>query len=141
MPRLKKESKPSFVFDTYVLLTLLYEESNHQSVVDYLTKAASEEIILLFNEVNLGEMYYRVWKDQGKEIAEKALLTTSQLPLQYVSIDRTFILAAASWKAQYPISYADAFALHTAFMFHCPLITNDREFDKVKGIEIMKPGK
>ena len=140
MPKLKKKSKPSFVFDTYVLLALLYKETPYQSVVDYLTQAAAHEITLLFNEINVGELYYRVWKDQGKEMAEKALLIISQLPLTYVAIDRAFILAAATWKAQYPISYADAFAAQTAYMFKCPLITNDPEFDAVSGIKIIKLG-
>lgn len=128
------------VLDTFALISLLYEEPGYETLLPYFTQAQDGKLTLLLNEVNLGELYYRIWKDQGKETAEKGLTTVTQLPLTLVAVDQEFILSAASWKAQYPISYADAFVVETAYRHECPLMTGDPEFETVKGIEILRMG-
>lgn len=137
MPK-SKEGNKLFVFDTSALFTLFYEESDHVKVASYLQKALKKEVTLLFNEISIGEIYYRTWKDKNKEAADVALSTLFQLPLNFVPVDRAFILASATWKAKYPISYADAFVVETAYRNKCPVITGDPEFETIDEIELVK---
>jgi ribonuclease VapC len=44
------------------------------------------------------------------------------------------ILAAAQIKAQYPISYADAFAVALAQELNAAIVTGDSEFKQVESI-------
>ena len=141
MPKLTTKNNPTFVLDTFALLAVLYEENDFAEVVSYLDHATQKKSRLLFNEINLGELYYRVWKDQGKEAAEKAYLHVSQLPLEFITVNRAFILAASTWKAQYRISYADAFVVETAQRNNCAILTGDPEFDTIPMLKIIRLGK
>lgn len=125
------------VLDTFALISLLYEEPGYETLLPYLTRAQAGKLTLLLNEINLGELYYRIWKDQDKETAEIGLTTVTQLPLNYVAVDQEFILSAASWKAQYPISYADAFVVETAHRYNCPLVSGDPEFTSIPDHKII----
>lgn len=140
MPKLPKTNKQVLVLDTFALLCLFYKQTGYTSVENYLNQAKQNKIILLFNEVNLGEIYYRIWKNQGQDFAQKTLTLIHRLPIEIVSVDREFILAAASWKAQYKISYADSFVVETAFRKKCPILTGDPEFDTVAGLKIIRLG-
>ena len=47
-------------------------------------------------------------------------------------IPNTLIFQAAEYKAQYPLSYADCFALSSAIEHKAVLVTGDPEFKKVE---------
>ena len=44
--------------------------------------------------------------------------------------DFELVLAAARIKAQFPVSYADCFALATAIRYEAPIVTGDPEFKR-----------
>ncbi|MFH2074539.1 MAG: PIN domain-containing protein, partial [Pseudomonadota bacterium] len=50
------------------------------------------------------------------------------LPVGLVDATKERVLSAARVKAQYPVSYADAFVVATAIEFTATIITGDPEF-------------
>ena len=138
MPKSPAVNKKTVVFDTFVIMTLLFKEPGYEMVNTYLKNARSGKLHIFFNEISFGEAYYRTWENNGPEAARIALDHMSRLPLTLIPVDRAFILAAASWKGRYTISYADAFVVETAIRNKCPIITNDQEFDSVQEVQIVK---
>ncbi len=138
MPKSPAVNKKLLVFDTHALLTFYYNQSGYKIVQNHLKQAESNSLKIFFNEISLGELYYRVWKNQGQQDAQALLAQTYQLPLVYVPVDRQFILHAAAWKGRYAISYTDAFVVETAIQNKCPILTGDPEFKHVKEVEIVK---
>ena len=64
-------------------------------------------------------------------LAQQTLAVIEQLPLNYLEATRARVLAAAHLKANYPISYAAAFAVAAAQEFQATVVTGDPEFAKV----------
>lgn len=141
MKKLRAESRKNLVLDTYAVIGFFYGEEGFQQVQSVIDQATDTKITLLFNEISIGEFYYRIWKSHSRERAEQGLTYLTQLPLTYVPIDRAFILAASSWKGQYAISYADAFVVETAMRNSCSILTGDPEFDTIPHLEIIRLGR
>jgi uncharacterized protein len=86
------------------------------------------ELRLLVRDINVGEIYYNRWKEWGEARANEALADWPTLPIQVVHPTEADVLAAARVKAQYAISYADAFAVVLAVEFGGSVLTGDRDF-------------
>jgi ribonuclease VapC len=84
------------------------------------------------NEVNVGEVYYCLAKSHSTQRAEAFLLALPKLPIRFLSNSYDQVLAAARLKAQFPISYADAFAVASAQREKATLVTGDPEFRAVE---------
>jgi ribonuclease VapC len=82
--------------------------------------------------VNLGEVYYRVGKEEGLSAARRALESLAQYPIQIVDADRPMTLAAARIKALHAISFADCFAAALARDRSASVITGDKEFEELE---------
>ena len=78
--------------------------------------------------INLGEVYYNCWREWGEIRADAVLDVLRKHPLQIVHPTEPAVLAAARVKAQYPISYADAFAVVLAIEFDGTVLTGDSDF-------------
>ena len=61
--------------------------------------------------INWGEFYYIVRKRVGERKAEETLTLLEQLPVAIISVDDQLVKEAAEIKADYPVSYADAFCI------------------------------
>ncbi|MFQ5560700.1 MAG: type II toxin-antitoxin system VapC family toxin [Nitrospinota bacterium] len=125
------------VLDSYAVLAYFYEEQGSDSLKNLLNLAKQNKANVYFNEINLGEAYYRVWKDSGEVAGKEALQLCLGLPIEVVSVDREFIIKAAEIKAQNKVSYADAFCVATAKREKCPVVTGDPEFASVRDLEII----
>jgi ribonuclease VapC len=84
------------------------------------------------NEINVGEVFYIIAKARSLEKAEDFLHRLATLPIQPVSNTFPDVLEAARVKAQFPLSYADAFAVSTALRSQAIVITGDPEFHTVE---------
>jgi len=54
------------------------------------------------------------------------------LPLQFYPCDQVLALEAAKIKADYPMAYADAFAVAVALREHAAVVTGNPEFRQVE---------
>ena len=82
--------------------------------------------------INWGEFYYIVKRRVGKRKAEESLALLEQLPASVAAVDDALVKEAAEIKADYPVSYADAFCIATARRSEAEILTNDPEFKTVE---------
>ena len=124
--------KQKSLIDSFALLAYLKQESNYQKVEDLLS---SKETQLLMNDINIGETFYILARERGLDQAEyfiSAILPN--LPITKIGNTLTEVIDAAKIKAQYPISYADCFAVATAIREKAVVITGDPDFKHVEKI-------
>ena len=128
----------NYLFDAFPLLCWLQEEPGYELVDNLLTEAETGKSSISMHIINLGEVFYRTCRvssmKRGEDILEKIRL----LPIRILSISDEEVMAAAKIKAQYPISYADAFAVAKALQSGAIVVTGDPEYKKVsKIVEIL----
>jgi predicted nucleic acid-binding protein len=126
------KAKPRYVLDIFAVLAYLQKETGEAPVQSFLERAARAEASLLLCLVNLGEVAYIVERQRGHSAAEAALGLIQELPIAIITADRVLTLAAAHIKAQFPLSYADAFAAALAEQQQATLLTGDAEFHHVE---------
>jgi predicted nucleic acid-binding protein len=120
-----------------MLAWLQDEKPASDKVRSFLDVAESGEMKLMMNLINLGEVYYRLIRSKGEEVAKAFWRDFRGMPIQLLSVTRSLTLIAAGFKGRYPIAYADAFAAATAKVERCPLVTGDPELKALEGaIEI-----
>jgi ribonuclease VapC len=96
---------------------------------------SSKETHLLMNDVNIGETFYILAKERGLDQAEYFInVILPNLSITRIGNTFTEVIDAAKIKAQYPISYADCFAVATAIREKAAIITGDPDFKHVEKI-------
>ena len=81
--------------------------------------------------INLGEVYYVIHRAVSPAEADATVaLLRPMVTLDAATPDR--VMAAARIKAQYPLAYADAFAVATAVAHDAVLLTGDPEITQRK---------
>ena len=125
-------AKTPKVLDSFALLAFLNREPGFEKVRTLLRTAETASEPLLMNEINVGEVFYIIAKARSLEKAEDFLHRLATLPIQPVSNVFPDVLEAARVKAQFPLSYADAFAVSTALRLQAIVITGDPEFHTVE---------
>ena len=124
--------KRKSLIDSYALLAYLKQENNYRKVENLLS---SKETQPLMNDINIGETFYILARKRGLDKAEYFI--NAILPnLPIIKIGNAFaeVMQAANIKAQYPISYADCFAVATAIREKAVIITGDSDFKHVEKI-------
>ena len=85
------------------------------------------------NEINIGETFYILARERGMEKANYFLnIILPTLPIINIGNTLQDVIEAAKIKTKYPISYADCFAVATAYKEKATIITGDPEFKLVK---------
>ena len=126
--------KPRFVLDAWAILALLQREEPAASRVKQLMGEAERGAIELFvSFINLGEVYYCIGRARGDHEARSTLDAIRRLSLTVVPVTEESVLAAASFKMRYPISYADAFAVAASEELGATLVTGDPELKQLEG--------
>ena len=119
---------PAKVLDAWALMGWLQREDPVTARVRKMfQRAQSRRLDLAMSWINLGEVYYLLAKRHGGAHADQFLSDLPLMPFRGVVPDERTIIGAARWKSQFPISYADAFALETAKQAQAPLVTGDPE--------------
>lgn len=125
--------KPKNLLDSFALLSYLGREKGFEPVRDALSDAQRRECSLLMNEINVGETYYILFRKRGRQEAEYFLDSIlTGLPISVVPNVFGDVIAAARIKAEYPLSYADCFAVATARRENAAFLTGDPEFKCVE---------
>ncbi len=115
--------------DAWAVLAWLGDEPAAATVARMLEPGPAGSEPPVIAALNLGEVYYRLWRVRGQPLADR-LWTDSvegRAPWRVISPTTPRVLAAARVKARFPVSLADAFAMATSLEQHCPLATGDRE--------------
>ena len=126
------------VLDSFALVSFFHKEPGWEKVKEVLYRLSSASQKALLSIINWGEFYYIVRKRVGKHKAEETLALLEQLPVAILSVDDQLVKEAAEIKADYPVSYADAFCIATAQRSKAEILTNDPEFKSVQHLVTVK---
>ena len=122
----------SFVLDSFALIGFLENEKFASRVERLLKQARKGKTLVYLHALHLGEVYYITLREQSQNIADLAFARIKAFPVKYIDIIDDELLRKAAWlKANYPISYADAFAASLAIIHNSSLLTGDPEFKKL----------
>jgi predicted nucleic acid-binding protein len=122
-----------YVLDACALLALLRNEVGAVIVENLIDKAYAGILTVSIHKANLLEVYYDTIKVYGTKIAKKTIDEIKQLPITIIAeINDMLFMEAGRLKSMYKISFADTFALATASISNCELVTSDHhEFDVI----------
>lgn len=118
-----------FVLDTSALLAFRAREAGADQVEKILRDAKKGRDRALISFVSVTEFYYLMWQRLGASEALKAFLQFKMLPLQIVPSSEDLCLKAGEFKAQHPISLADAFVAATALQEKATIVHKDPDFE------------
>ncbi|MFC1496503.1 type II toxin-antitoxin system VapC family toxin [Candidatus Margulisiibacteriota bacterium] len=127
-----------YTLDSFALLSWFQDERGAKKVDSLIKKAENASIKLWLSIINLGEVYYIIYRERGVVQAEHSLSVVENLPIEIVSADKKLTLRAAEIKANYSLSYADAFSAALGIQTDSLVVTGDPEFNsllKLVGIE------
>lgn len=138
----KKESKksargyamaeqPVYILDSYAFMAYFQGEVAAQKVKEIFINAKKGKCKIYISVINLGEILYNIERDAGIEGAKYALSVIQDLPIELLPAETETVIAAAHIKANYPISYADAFVVGAAQKINGVIMTGDPEFEEV----------
>ena len=123
---------PGFLFDSYALLAFFQGEKGAEVVLKFLKKTNKNGIEPLICVINLGEILYLTKRRFGDAKKIEILGRIHQLSFNIIPAANDLIFEAAEIKADYPISYADSFAVACARDQSAEIITGDPDFKKVE---------
>ena len=120
-----------YLFDSHALLAFFQEEKGTEVVAKILRKTLKQRLDRLICVINLGEIIYMTKRRFGDNKKVEILGRVHQLGFKILPAPEALVYKAAELKADYPISYADCFALACALEQSAILVTGDPEFKKV----------
>ena len=112
------------LLDTSALLTLRDDEPGAARVEEALEQPGRCHACFLSRM----EVLYRVWKDEDERAGRLAYEQLKALPLQWVEASEPLLEQAASIKARYSLSLADAWIAAAAQQVCATLLHKDPEF-------------
>jgi predicted nucleic acid-binding protein len=128
------------VLDAWALLALIFKEEPAASAVrELFTDEVGSRVSVYISWINLGEVYYTIARRKGLEAAEIVLHDIQMLPVRLQVPSKADILAAATVKSRYNVSYADAFAVSLAQKINGTILTGDLEIIMLKDVVTIEP--
>ena len=119
----------TFFCDTYALIEIIKGNKNYDIYTNF---------ILITSELNLMELYYSLFRDYGKSLAEKYF---NEWEISAVRIPARFIQAAMELKYLHnkeKLSYIDCMGYVYAMENGVPFLTGDSKFKNKIGVEFVK---
>jgi len=123
---------PAYLFDSHALLAFFQRESGAEIVARILNEAIAQDADRLICVMNLGEIIYLTKRRFGEEKKLEILGRIHQLGMRVLPVPDSLVYQAAELKAEYPIAYADCFALACAIDHSAILVTRDPDFKMVE---------
>jgi predicted nucleic acid-binding protein len=127
-------SKGPFLFDSHALLTFFQREKGYEKVSHLLEEIQKAGQTKYLNVINLGEIIYITKREYGDQKKVEVLVNIERLHFTLLPVPNSLVFQAAEYKAQFPISYADSFALASAIERNAVIVTGDPEFKKVEDL-------
>lgn len=123
-----------FMLDACAIIAYLNDEKGADKVEELLWQSEQRSKGLSIHEVNLLEIYYGVYRDEGEELAEETFNKVINLPIKISKgLKKNVFKEAGRLKAIYKVSLADSIALAEAKVNGMPLVTCDHhEFDRIQ---------
>ena len=121
----------SYVLDANAVLDFVEAGGGADKVDRLLDAAAHRQVNVFASVMNLGEVYYWLWRKRSAEKARQTIDGFSRLPIQIVPVDLPQAIKAGEIKALHKIAYVDCIAAALAMQHRATLVTADRDFEKL----------
>ena len=121
----------SYLFDSHALLAFFQREIGADIVARILRKSMNQGLDRLICVINLGEIIYITKRRFGDVKKLEVVGRIGELGFKVLPATESLVFRAAELKAEYPISYADCFALASTLDHSATLVTGDPEFKRV----------
>jgi uncharacterized protein len=121
----------SYVLDANAVLDFVEAGPGIHKIDQLLHAAARKQVTVFVSVMNLGEVFYWLWRKRSEVQARQTLTGLSRLPIQIVSVDLPHALKAAELKVLHKIPYVDCVAAALAVLQDATLVTSDRDFEKL----------
>jgi predicted nucleic acid-binding protein len=127
------------VLDTSACFAFLENEAGADIVEKYLLDARAERVAVHASFASLTEVEYITIQERSAADAKAALAIMQGWPVRWHHTDDLLCSEAAKLKADYKISFADAFVAATALRINAMLVHKDPEFDALDGVIKLHP--
>lgn len=118
-----------YVLDSFGVLASYWREPGARRFGELLGDPQNEFSMSI---INLGEVYYRIAREESMKSADQALLWIGRFPIRFVDVDWLMTREAATIKSRYPLSYADCFAAVLSQQLGAALVSGDPEFERLE---------
>lgn len=132
----------AYILDACAILTLLKNENGADVVDSILVEAKNDNCAVSVNKINLLEVYYGFYREDGKEFADRQIRAIRESVIKIIDeISDEVFVEAGRLKATYKISVADSIASAQTLVSDGILLTSDHhEFDAVEKMENIRFG-
>ena len=127
-------SQETFILDSFALLAYLGDEPGRARLEELLIKASKGDCTLLLCMINFSEILYMTERWRGLVKAQSVQALIENLPIKILDANRNLILDAAHVKANFALSYEDAFVVALAQLEDGIILTGDPEFQAAENI-------
>lgn len=128
----------SYVLDSFAMVAFFRAESGADEVEKILLGALNGRHQVYLCSINAGEIYYSIWRKNGKAMADLCRTRLLQFDITIIEADLQLTFEAAALKATRKLSFADAHAAALALHLNAILLTGDKEFNSLKDIKEFK---
>ena len=122
-----------YIVDACALIAFLYDEQGADKMQAVLEAAYAGTVDVFMHKLNVLEVYYNIFKAEGKDNAQLFYSQMNELPITIInSISDSTFWEAGRLKATYRMSLADAIAVAESSTIKAALLTSDHhEFDVI----------
>lgn len=120
-----------YILDAFALIAYLEDEPGAERIDKVFQEVEDNKAHVFLSIINLGEVIYNTERRYGLAKAQDTLALIQRLPIGVLPADNQTVLAAAHIKANYPISYSDAFVVVAAQKLNGTIMTGDPEFQDI----------
>jgi PIN domain nuclease of toxin-antitoxin system len=127
----------AYVLDACALLAFINNEPGADRVEAILRDALNGNAEVFMNKINVFEVYYGIYRSQGKEKADEIYRLIQIQPINIIdALDDAVFTEAARLKTKFRMSLADSIALGEAVYQNAVVVSSDHhEFDIVSSQE------
>lgn len=120
------------VLDSYAVLSFLFKEAGHDTILTLLEKAVEADKKLLITSPNWAEVRYMVERKVGSSKWVEVRTKLLGLPIEIINADQELAELAGEIKATHKMSLADCFAAALAKHRKAEVYTGDPEFKSIE---------
>lgn len=126
--------KKIYILDACALLAFLLDEEGAEKVESILEKGNTSNCTIYMHKLNVLEIYYGVYREEGKTKANEVLDRILALPIKIINeLDDSVFKEAGRLKATQRISLADSILLAQAKVNKASVVSADHhEFDEIE---------
>jgi predicted nucleic acid-binding protein len=134
-----KEMKERFILDSFAFISFIKGEKGGKKVEDLFERAERGEVSLFLSKITETEIYYVIFKTIGAISADdiRKDIKKRKFPVEVISAIDTRVEKAGEIKAQYNLSFADAFVAQLALEKNAVVVTGDPEFKELEKDKIL----